>query len=128
IAVDYRCAVTTSLSVDRGGGARGWAPYLLATQRYLDGLSGRLAARMGVTEPVPSVTATPSPRAQHFDSLLTGLRTAVGHLDDPELREQTRNLQILVRYLRAHDARGAALDALDAEDRVATFGDAIDDA
>ena len=28
-AVDYRCAVTTSLAVSRGGGARGWAPYLL---------------------------------------------------------------------------------------------------
>ena len=34
VAVYYRCAVTAALAVSRGGGARGWFPYLLALQRF----------------------------------------------------------------------------------------------
>ena len=50
-AVDYRCAVTTSLAVSRGGGARGWAPYLLVTERYVLELADRMAGLLGVVEP-----------------------------------------------------------------------------
>ena len=128
IAVDYRCAITTSLAVSRGGGARGWAPYLLVTQRYLDGLASRLSARLGVDEQtdLPSVTATA--RAQHFGALVDGIRTAVRHIDDEEIREQTRNLLILARYLAAYDEVGEEVEAIDRIDRVATFGaDSEDD-
>ena len=61
-AVDYRCAVTTSLAVSRGGGARGWAPYLLVTERYVLGLADRLAALLGVVETadLPAVVADPA--------------------------------------------------------------------
>ncbi len=129
IAVDYRCAITTSLAVSRGGGARGWAPYLLMTQRYLDGVATRLSARLGVDEPGEELTSPPSAHAPHFDALLDGIRAAVRHVDDAEVREQTRNLQILVRYLRAHDELGAEIEARDRDDRAATFaGGAGDDA
>jgi aminoglycoside phosphotransferase (APT) family kinase protein len=129
IAVDYRCAITTSLAVSRGGGARGWAPYLLVTQRYLDGIATRLSARLGIEEhaEVPQPTATP--RARQYDALITGIRTAVRHLDDADVREETRNLQILVRYLRAYDELGLEIEDLDRVDRVASLGaESLDDA
>jgi aminoglycoside phosphotransferase (APT) family kinase protein len=128
IAVDYRCAITTSLAVARGGGARGWAPYLLQTQRYLDGIAARLSAELGIEESVELPIASPTARTSSFDVLLDGIRTAVRHIDDDEIREQTRNLQILVRYLRAHDEIGAEIDQLDRVDRAVTLGeDARDD-
>jgi aminoglycoside phosphotransferase (APT) family kinase protein len=130
-AVDYRCAITTSLAVSRGGGARGWAPYLLVTERYVLGLAERLEELLGVEErperpevPAPSPTA----RAPLYDHLLDGLRAATRGIDDAELRERTRDLQILVHYLRAYDEVGREVDALDHADRVATFGEAaLDD-
>ncbi len=122
VAVDYRCAITTSLAVSRGGGARGWAPYLLVTQRYLDGIATRLSAVLGVDETTELPSLSPTPRTPQFDALVDGIRSAVRRIDDDETREQTRNLQILVRYLRAHDQAGVELEALDRADRAATLG------
>jgi len=125
VAVDYRCAITTSMAASRGGGARGLAPYLLVTERYVVGLADRLAALLGVTEtpelPAPVTTA----RTRSFDLLLDGIRSAVRAIDDPEAREATRNLQILVHYLRAYDELGAQIEAMDRDDRLATFGAAV---
>lgn len=121
-AVDYRCAITTSLAVSRGGGARGWAPYLMVTQRYLGDLARRLGALAGVTAQATLPELPTTPRTPMYDALLEGVRTAVGNLDDVEVREATRNLQILVRHLRAHDQIGAEVYALDHADRAATFG------
>ncbi|HXY91932.1 MAG TPA: phosphotransferase family protein [Acidimicrobiia bacterium] len=127
-AVDYRCAVTTSLAVSRGGGARGWAPYLLVTERYVVGLADRMSELLGIAETVPVPALEPTPRTRWFDTLLDGVRVAVRNLDDPDLREPTRNLQILVHYLRAYDQVGAAVDDLDRRDREQTMGrDALDD-
>jgi aminoglycoside phosphotransferase (APT) family kinase protein len=127
VAVDYRCAITTSMAASRGGGARGLAPYLLVTERYVVGLADRLGALLGVTEvpelPAPANTA----RTSHYDLLLDGIRSAVRAIDDPEAREATRNLQILVHYLRAYDELGHQLEAMDRDDRAATFGAAGDD-
>jgi len=123
IAVDYRCAITTSLAVSRGGGARGWAPYLLQTQRYLDGIAARLSARLGIDEPVALAEATTTARTPHYDALLDGIRAAVQKLEDPDVRDGTRNLQILVRYLAAYDQHGRELEELDRADRVDTLGD-----
>ncbi|MEX1008698.1 MAG: phosphotransferase family protein, partial [Acidimicrobiia bacterium] len=128
-AVDYRCAVTTSLAVSRGGGARGWAPYLLVTERYVLGLAERLSDLLGIVEsaelPEPADTA----RTPYYEHLLDGIRAATRGIDDPELRENTRSLQILVHYLRAYDQIGAEVDELDRADRIATFGgDALDGA
>lgn len=121
-AVDYRCAITTSLAVSRGGGARGWAPYLMVTARYLDELASRMAGLLGVTETADLPAVESTPRTSYFDSLLDGIRSAVKNLDDVEVREQTRNLQILVRYLRAHDQVGAEIEELDRADRLSTMG------
>jgi aminoglycoside phosphotransferase (APT) family kinase protein len=121
-AVDYRCAITTSLAVSRGGGARGWAPYLMVTARYLDALASRMAELLGVAETVDLPAVASTPQTSYFDSLLDGIRSAVKNLDDVEVREQTRNLQILVRYLRAHNQVGAEIEALDRADRLATMG------
>jgi aminoglycoside phosphotransferase (APT) family kinase protein len=127
-AVDYRCAVTTSLAVSRGGGARGWPPYLLVTERYIVGLARRMCELLDVEEEADVPTPAPSPRTRAFDTLLDGIRAAVKHVDDDDLREHTRNLQILVHYLRAYDQVGAQLDERDRDDRVATMGaDTLDD-
>lgn len=121
-AVQYRCAVTTSLALARGGGARGWAPYLLVTQRFLVGLGAALGALVGVAEPRPPLPERPATlRTAWYDELLDGLRAAVRGTDDPELREATRNQQILVHYLRAYDRIGADVERLDADDARATF-------
>ena len=56
------------------------------------------------------------------------MRAATRGIDDVELRESTRNLQILVHYLRAYDEVGADIEALDRADRSQTLGtDALDD-
>ena len=73
-------------------------------------------------------TASPTARSPHFDALLDGVRAAVRHLDDTDVREHTRNLQILVRYLRAYDELGAEIESLDRTDRATTFPDPVDDA
>jgi aminoglycoside phosphotransferase (APT) family kinase protein len=121
VAVQYRCAITTTLAVARGGGARGWAPYLMVTERYVGGTAAALAERLGVTEPpVGLPDGPPTPRTPWFDELITGIRAAVRGIDDVDLREHTRNEQILVHYLRAHDRMGAELEALDRADLAAT--------
>jgi aminoglycoside phosphotransferase (APT) family kinase protein len=127
-AVDYRCAVTTSLAVSRGGGARGFAPYLLVTERYITGLAARMSQLLGVAESPDLPDLGPTPRTAYFDTLLDGIRTAVRALDDSELREATRNLQILVHFLRAYDQVGDGITARDRADRIETLGsDALDD-
>ncbi len=127
-AVDYRCAVTTSLAVARGGGARGWAPYLLVTERYVLGLAERLSGLTGVVETVELPEPVATPRTIYYDHLLDGIRTATRGIDDPGLREDTRSLQILVHYLRAHDEIGEEIERLDRADRMDTLGrDAFDE-
>ena len=86
-AVDYRCAVTTSLAVSRGGGARGWAPYLLVTERYVLGLADRLSGLLGVVENVAVPEVSPTARTPSYDHLLDGIRAAVRDIDDVDARE-----------------------------------------
>jgi aminoglycoside phosphotransferase (APT) family kinase protein len=128
VAVDYRAIITVSLAVARGGGARGFPPYLLLTQRYVVELLDRMCALLGVevTAEVPEIVATP--RTPYFDLLLESIRAAVRELTDPAVREATRNTQILVHHLRAYDAVGADVDERDRLDRVDTLGeDALDE-
>ena len=49
--------------------------------------------------------------------MLDGIRAATRGIEDDDLRESTRNLQILVHYLRAYDEIGAEIEALDRADR-----------
>ena len=121
--------MTTSLAVSRGGGARGWAPYLLVTERYVLGLADRLSGLLGIAESAELPVATPTVRTASYDHLLDGIRTATRAIDDDDvLRESTRNLQILVHYLRAYDEIGADLEELDRADRAATLGpDTLDE-
>ncbi|HUZ08731.1 MAG TPA: phosphotransferase family protein [Acidimicrobiales bacterium] len=121
IAVQYRCAITTTLAVTRGGGARGWAPYLMVTERYLQGTAAALSAYLGVDEPpVQLPEGAPTDRTPWYDHLLEGIRAGVRGIADEDLREHTRNEQILVHYLRAYDRLGHDLDALDRVDLEAT--------
>jgi aminoglycoside phosphotransferase (APT) family kinase protein len=124
LAVQYRCAITTSLAVARGGGARGWPPYLLVTQRYLRAVAQWLSTLTGVQEPELDLGLADTTRTRMYDALLDALRGAVKGIDDPDLQEDTRNHQILVHYLRGWDRGHEALDADDRDDRQATFGTA----
>ncbi|MFI5040381.1 MAG: phosphotransferase family protein [Acidimicrobiales bacterium] len=128
LAVQYRCAVTTSLAVGRGGGARGWAPYLLVTQRYLAGIARGLSSLAGVTDPeVYEPVSAETPRSRMFDRLLEDVRVAVRAIGDEDVRAATRDAQILVHYLRANDRYGAAVEVADATDRRALLGHAGDE-
>ena len=122
LAVQYRCAITTSLAV-AGGGARGWAPYLLVTQRYLAGIAAGLCRITETADAEPFEPASPaSPRSALYDRLLDDVRAAVKSIEDIEVREATRNSQILVHLLRAADRYGAELDVAEHADAQATFG------
>ncbi len=128
LAVQYRCAVTTSLAVSRGGGARGWAPYLLVTERYIRGVARELSRLTGVADPgVRLPDPPPTPRTPLYDALLAGIRAGVRGIPDASLREETRNHQILVHYLRAHDRLGPEIEALEAEDAREALGVDADD-
>jgi len=127
VAVRFRCVITTTLAIARGGGARGWAAYLMATERFLRELATTLARHVGVTvAEVELPEEPPTARTPWYDELLDGIRAGVRGIDDPDLREHTRNEQILVHYLRAYDRLGPALDALDRDDAMASRVDPDD--
>jgi len=128
VAVQYRCAVTTSLAVARGGGARGWPPYVLVTQRYLQGIATTLSALTGVEEPaVPPTAGDDTPRTAWYDHLQAAVRAAVKGIADPALREETRNSLILLYYLRDHDRMRGELDRTEQADLDASLGLAAGD-
>src|SRR5205085_2269659 len=78
-------------------------------------------ALTGVEEPDVVLPEPPrTPRTTWYDHLLDGVRTGVKGINDPALREETRNQQILVHYLRAYDHVGAELDEADRADAVAS--------
>lgn len=123
LAVLYRCAVTTSLAVTRGGGVRGLAAYLLVTQRYLDQIAGRFADLEEVAvEPAGDQPDTLTPRTAMYDQIIEAIRAATRGIDDPGLRETTRDSQILVHYLRAYDRIGVDMAEADLSDQEQTFG------
>lgn len=127
LAVDYRCAVTTSLAVARGGGTKGLAPYLMVTHQYLDGIARRIAALADVDAPEEQVDAPATAREPMYDQLLADIRAAVRHIPDQAVREATRNAQIFVHHLRGHDRYGPEVDRLDREDRHRSLGAGVDD-
>jgi hypothetical protein len=121
VAVRYRCVITTTLAVARGGGARGWAAYVMATERFLRELAATIADHLGVApDEVELPDARATQRTPWYDELLDGIRAAVRGVDDPELRERTRNEQILVHHLRAYDGIGRDLDELERVDAAAS--------
>ena len=124
VAVQYRCVVTTSMAVSRGGGAKGWPPYLLVTERYLLGLAKTLTALLGISEPDPADVPTipDTPRSSWYDALMTATRSAVKAIPDPALAEEVRNHQILIHYLRAYDLVGTLVEDRNREDMRRTFG------
>jgi aminoglycoside phosphotransferase (APT) family kinase protein len=122
VGVHYRCAVTTQLAVARGGGARGYEPYVLQTARFLQSLGEALAAVADIEEPPTLLPEGPdTPRSPWYDRIRDGIREVVRGLEDVELRERTRNLQILLHRLRAFDVAGDELCALDADDRASSL-------
>lgn len=123
VAVQYRCAVTASLAVARGGGARGFAPYLLATQRFLEGLATGLSKVTAVERQAPDLfDGVPTPRTGWYDALLQGMRAGVRGIPDAELRERTRNHQILIHYLSAFDRLGPELEKRELDDAAVVLG------
>jgi hypothetical protein len=100
---------------------------VLQTQRYLDGIAVRIASSAGVELPHadPAVRSA-TERTAMYDQVLSTIRTAARALDDPELATATRNDQILVHYLRAHDQIGLDLAAEDATDQRSILGSGLD--
>ncbi len=74
VLVQVRSAITTARTIARGGGAVGLAGYLVAHQRFLQGITETLAARMGVgIEPVTPVAAPPTPESEMYDRAIDDL-------------------------------------------------------
>lgn len=121
--VQFRCAVTSSLAATYGG-ARGRAPYLLATRRFLLKLGDALAKLAGIVVPEPSLPDPPdTPRAAWFDHVDDYVR--MGPRGTEEERTARREARILLTYLRDYDRRGPALAEAERDDRLAVLG--IDD-
>jgi aminoglycoside phosphotransferase (APT) family kinase protein len=118
LAVQVRCAITTSLALSRGGGARGLAPYLLVTQQYLVGIAKALSELSGVVEPILDLPLpNDTPRTPLFQHVLDSIRSGVREIADPPARDRTRDAQIFLHYLRAYDQIGAQIEGLDAKDQ-----------
>jgi hypothetical protein len=93
----------------------------MATERFLRELATTLADHVGVAPVDVELPEAPStPRTTWYDELLDGIRSGARAIDDPEVRERTRNEQILVHHLRAYDRIGRELDALERADAVAS--------
>ncbi len=77
----------------------------------------------GVEAPTVEIPADrDTPRSAFYDDLRATLRRAVRAIDDPPVRDDTRNAQILVAYLRDHDRFGADIEALDRVDLATSLG------
>ena len=98
------------------------------TQRFLLRIAELLSQHLGVSEPAVELPDVPeTPRTSWYDNAMDGIRAGVRGIPDPELREATRNVQILMHYLRAYDRIGRQLDDVDWNDRAASLGTEPDD-
>ena len=123
LAVPYRCYVISAIAAARGGGARGYPPYLLVAQRFLDRMAGHIASLTGVDEAPPDLpTADETARTPWFDQLVETLRAGARAIDDTDTAARVRDAQILVHVLRQHDRVGDRLDAAEAADAAAVVG------
>lgn len=124
VFVYFRCAVTTGITISRGGGAVGLAAYFAPHHRFLVQLGGALADAIG-TEPsfldLPVGTDTPSTRA--YDRAIEGLTDdVVPVLPDATAKLRTRAALLMLEHARDVDRVGAELAAEDDADRRRTLG------
>ena len=81
-AVDYRCAVTTSLAVSRGGGARGGRRTCSSPSATCSGSPTGCRVCSASSEPAELPVVTPTARTPLYDHLLDGIRAATRGVDD----------------------------------------------
>jgi aminoglycoside phosphotransferase (APT) family kinase protein len=125
VLVQVRCAITTARTIARGGGAVGLAGYLVAHQRFLQGITERLARAMGIAiEPIAPVAASLTSDSEMYDRAIDDLEHGVlPELDDPAVKLRARSAVIYLRHLRAVDRIGAPVEETEAPIDVAGAGE-----
>lgn len=89
----------------------------------LDQIAGRFADLEEVAvEHAGDQPAAETPRTAIYGQIIEAIRAATRGIDDPGLRETTRDSQILVHYLRAYDRIGVDMAEADLSDQQQTFG------
>ena len=119
VLVQVRCAITTTRTIARGGGAVGLAGYLVAHRRFLEGITVALgrAARCRAAGATPVRPIARRRRRRLYDRALDDLETGVvPRLGDPVVKLRARSAATLLRHFRAVDAIGRAVADAERED------------
>jgi aminoglycoside phosphotransferase (APT) family kinase protein len=123
VFVYLRCAVTTALTIARGGNV-GLAGYQSYHRRFLRSLVEAIARVEGVERPT-GPSAPPTGRTPLYDRALCQLTEGVlPAIDSTAVKVQLNEAVILLRHLRALDRLGPELEAAEQADREALLGSA----
>jgi len=124
VLVQVRCAITTARTIARGGGAVGLAGYLVAHQRFLQGVTGALGRALRVALPAaPVFDAASSSERGLYDRALDDVETGViPTLRDPAVKLRARSAATLLRHFRAVDAIGDRVAAAERDDLERVLG------
>jgi aminoglycoside phosphotransferase (APT) family kinase protein len=120
--VQLRCAITTALTIARGGNV-GLAAYRSYERRFLRATVEAIGAAEGVAPPPPAAAAADTSRTALFDSALRELTEGVvPSLTSAAVKIRANDAIILLRHLRAVDRLGPELERSEAEDLEAVLG------
>ncbi len=129
VSVQLRCALTTAMTLARGGGALGYIAYRAPHHRFLLQLGCCLAAVMDVAfDPIDPPEGDSSIDTSLHDHAIEGLvADVIPSLTDPTVKLRTRASLLTLEHLRARDRLSDEVRRLESEDRRATIGREVDD-
>lgn len=128
--VQLRCAITTGLTISRGGGAVGLAGYLAPHHRFVAQLGVAIADAIGFdASVVDAPDGEDTPMTAVYDHAIDGLRSVVmPELADRSARLSARAALLVLEHDRAVERMGDQLAAADRDDMVATLGRCVEEA
>ena len=125
VMVYLRCAITTGVTIARGGGAVGLGAYHAPHHRFLIQLGAALADAMDVDVPAPDLPDPGDGSAPTHDHAIAGLRDVVlPAVPDADTKLRARAALLVLEHDRAATAIGPELDADQQDDDRRTFGGA----
>jgi hypothetical protein len=128
VFVHLRCAITTAVTIERGGGVLGLAAYYAPHHRFLAQLGQALADAMGLRVTTVEIgdgedTATTA----LFDHALDRMRDSVlPSLRDAPSKLGARAALLVLEHARALDRLGGLLEDMERHDRAETFGPLVE--
>ena len=117
VFVQVRCAVTTAMTIARGGGAMGLSGYRVAHRRFIRESLQSIADATGSVirrpDPIPRVATSSTPL---FDEALGEVRDSLIASLRGEQKLHARSLETLIAHLRTRDLIGVDVDAANERD------------